>query len=306
MRFLFIITAAISVFCGAYSKDTNLSNENYIQEFRVMMREIIGEVSSEFNTTYQFDEDEDDVDFSSNVPKKELAETFFQKLDDAYNKKMEMLDPEYLMFYGCKGMFSAPNFENCVKYNYGKVIQIRDEYFTSMIELCNDYPDDEFSKEVKKQIIEISSRTIEDEWADTLFLLYGVSSQIDEVERELIQEIFIENIIKYFMIFDLAWEEDSYSYYFSDCYEEIFIESFYKSVMELCNASKNPFLNKIYEKYHGIERVYFNGASLYVPALENMNYNYFDDYSEFKYKIYDLYDDYDDERFDMLKDCFPI
>jgi hypothetical protein len=234
-NFLYTLTALMALFQRGYCN----SIESLQMTFREKMcRAIVSACRKE-------EAEADCLKFSS-----KKAIVFFQNLEKNYQEKIDSFSEEYIAFYGIKGGFFAPNFDDTQKTIILKFFHLRDDYFQSILKLCDSYKEVENSKKIREKINEISSKVTTSDWEDILFIIYGKIERGDIPERELIQNLFIEKEVKSIMIENQEKDED-----ILECYQKIYDESFYLALFDLFSRSNSSYLNNFYLKYHPIKSV---------------------------------------------------
>jgi hypothetical protein len=231
----------------------------------------------------------------------QLAIAFFENIEKKYEEtKKDPNSDEYFLYYCMKGVLSAPNFEDYVRSSYLKAIELRDSTFQLITKLTEKYKGSELAIKVKEEISEISSKTEETDWVDALLLSYGKCSLFDILEKELIEEIFIENSHKFEMIDDFFLEEGEGDFYTQNAYEKIFVESFYTSLFNLFNQSNNNKLAHIFGKYSTIKNFDdFIAIHFKLKSIDHLLYKIFP-CTEFESKLHSIYSDYLDKLTEQL------
>ena len=288
MRILLVFAAILSFFSVGYAEDKETSFEVKMEQYREQLKATIIEKCDNFKESEKYQEFQN-IDFDS-----EEAKLFFDNLFKEYLEGMDSMSEAYLMYYAIKGVLSAPKFDDMMKEKYQTCLELREKLLSDVIELCDNYPEENLARDVKKNILESKTELIDID--DMLLLCIGKSSKVEGVEKEAIQEFIIENIIKQFMMC-MSFDFDDVE----ECYENIFESCFYSVFLNICRESNNNYLNTMSEKYKNLDGYnLYEYRNLNIPFLDKFNKEYIFNNSSFICELFFLYDDYLDSINDLM------
>jgi hypothetical protein len=275
-NFLFVLLALIGIFQTGYGNST----AELQADFREKLAELILLNCKEKEAKGEY------LDFSC-----ENALSFFQDLEKNYLKKMNLLSKEYLHFYGLKGLMTAPQFLESEKKDLLTLIHLIEDCLQSILKLCDHYQNEELSIKVKEQINKFFS-TIDEANLVELFLLleFGKTERENILEKELIQDLFIEKTVKLEMVEDEEGDQT-----ILECYKKIYEKSFDVALLDLFSKSTNGNLKDAFYWYHTIKSM--DAKNFFLSLMRDYSAS-----DSFKIEFFNIIKDHLEEVLECLDD----